>query len=247
MSKNKNIVNLTPMVKQYLSIKENHKDAILFFRMGDFYEMFFEDAVLASKLLEITLTSRNKNKADEIPLCGIPYHAAASYISKLISKGYKVAICEQTEDPKQAKGIVKRDVIKVVTPGLVIDDANLDSKSNNFIMSVIEDGGTFAISYADISTGDVFTSQVDTVSNLASEIFKIEPKEIITTGELKENLFTNNKTYNLNGMLINTANDVTIEEFGFDDLLEFFDKGDVDELRDKKFYCSQKALGILLD
>ena len=115
-------MNLTPAMRQYLEIKEQHKDCILFFRMGDFYEMFFEDAVTASKILEITLTSRNKGKEDSIPLCGIPYHAASTYIAKLIEKGFKVAICEQIEDPKEAKGIVKRDVVRIITPSLFVDE-----------------------------------------------------------------------------------------------------------------------------
>jgi DNA mismatch repair protein MutS len=247
MSNNIDLKNVTPMVRQYLNIKEDHKDAILFFRMGDFYEMFFEDAVLASKLLGITLTSRNKNKGDEIPLCGIPYHAAPSYISKLITKGHKVAICEQTEDPKLAKGIVKRDVIKVVTPGLVMDDANLDSKSNNFIMSLVEDNGSFAFSYADISTGDVYVSQVDIVQNLISEIFKVEPKEIITTRALKDTFFPKDDINMSNGMLINSVDDDAIEYFNFENLTRFFDENDLYELNKKKFSVSPKALGVLLD
>jgi len=117
--------------------KQKHQDCILFFRMGDFYEMFFEDAITASKILEITLTSRNKGKEDSIPLCGIPYHAAPAYIAKLIDQGFKVAICEQMEDPKQAKGVVKREVVRVVTPGLVLDSDNLDAKENNFLAACI--------------------------------------------------------------------------------------------------------------
>ncbi|PIQ45229.1 MAG: DNA mismatch repair protein MutS, partial [Deltaproteobacteria bacterium CG12_big_fil_rev_8_21_14_0_65_43_10] len=119
--------NLTPMIKQYLEIKESHKDAILFFRMGDFYEMFFEDAEIASGILDITLTSRDKNKENSVPLCGIPYHSVSPYISKLIDKGYKVAICEQVEDPKKAVGIVKREVTRIITPGLVLDTDTLES------------------------------------------------------------------------------------------------------------------------
>ena len=120
-------VVLTPAMKQYLDIKMQHQDAILLFRMGDFYEMFFEDAKTASQELELTLTSRNKGKEDSVPLCGFPYHAVSSYITKLIDKGYKVAICEQMEDPKLAKGVVKRDVVRIVTPGLVVDEQVLVS------------------------------------------------------------------------------------------------------------------------
>jgi DNA mismatch repair protein MutS len=231
------------MVRQYLSIKDEYRDAILFFRMGDFYEMFFDDAIVASKLLNITLTSRNKNKSDEIPLCGIPYHAADGYISKLIAKGHKVAICEQVEDPKLAKGIVKRDVIKVVTPGLVMDEKNLDSKSNNFIMSLYSDNGTYAFSYADISTSDVFVTEVDLEANLISEILKVEPKELITTGEVKELLFSGDNGRLFNGMLVNTVE----PPYENGDLTECFDQGDLDELIKKGFASSKNALTMLID
>jgi len=238
---------MTPMVKQYLSIKENYQDSILFFRMGDFYEMFFDDAVTASKLLGITLTSRNKNKEDEIPLCGVPYHAAPGYISKLIAKGKKVAICEQTEDPKEAKGIVKRDVIKVVTPGLVMDESNLDEKSNNFIMSLYEDGGKFSFAYADISTGDVYVSQVNTVESLASEIFKIEPKEIITTHSLKDTFLSEKAGNRANGAFINTVDETSLEYQNFDRLAGSFSDGDILELKEKAFNAAPKSLGMLVD
>jgi DNA mismatch repair protein MutS len=122
-------LNLTPAMKQYVEIKKKYPDCILFYRMGDFYEMFFEDALTAAPILEITLTSRNKSKEGAVPLCGFPYHAAATYITKLVEKGFKVAICEQVEDPKNAKGIVKRDVIRVITPGLVVDEENLKAVS----------------------------------------------------------------------------------------------------------------------
>jgi len=118
-------VNLTPAMKQYVEIKEKYPDCVLLYRMGDFYEMFFEDAEIAAPVLEITLTSRNKGKEDSVPLCGFPYHAASAYIAKLVEKGFKVAICEQVEDPKKAKGIVKREVIRVITPGLVLEEENL--------------------------------------------------------------------------------------------------------------------------
>ena len=129
-------MNLTPAMRQYLEIKEQHKDCILFFRMGDFYEMFFEDAITASKILEITLTSRNRGKEDSIPLCGIPYHAASTYIAKLIEKGFKVAICEQTEDPREAKGVVKRDVVRIITPALFVNEDNTNIKENAFLMAL---------------------------------------------------------------------------------------------------------------
>ncbi len=130
------MTDLTPLMKQYREIKRQHLDAILLFRMGDFYEMFDQDAVTASKVLEITLTARNKSKGIETPLCGFPYHAVDGYIAKLIRRGFKVAVCEQVEDPKLAKGIVKREVIRVVTPGTVLDSNLLDAKDNNYLASL---------------------------------------------------------------------------------------------------------------
>ncbi|HIA31720.1 MAG TPA: DNA mismatch repair protein MutS, partial [Nitrospinaceae bacterium] len=134
-----NIIKLeeeTPMMQQYISIKKEHPDSILFFRMGDFYEMFNEDAEIASRVLEIALTSRNKNKTNPTPMCGIPHHSSKSYIAKLIKSGKKVAICEQTEDPKFTKGLVKREVVRVVTPGTILDDNLLDPKQNHFLVSL---------------------------------------------------------------------------------------------------------------
>ena len=124
------------MIQQYLSIKEKYKDAILFYRMGDFYEMFFEDAHTASRVLEIALTSRNKNDAVPVPMCGVPYKAAQTYISRLIEAGYRVAICDQVENPAQAKGLVKRDVVRVVTPGMIIENELLEAKNNNFVLAL---------------------------------------------------------------------------------------------------------------
>ncbi|MDD5169390.1 MAG: DNA mismatch repair protein MutS, partial [Syntrophales bacterium] len=148
------VIDLTPAMKQYVELKARYEDCILFFRMGDFYEMFFEDAVTASKILDITLTTRNKSKDGSIPLCGFPYHAASSYIARLIEKGFKVAICEQMEDPKLAKGVVKRDVIRVITPGLVVDPDNLDAKENNFLAALYPAGNRYGLAFVDISTGE---------------------------------------------------------------------------------------------
>ena len=136
----------TPMIKQYLSIKEKYSDAILFYRMGDFYEMFFEDAELASRLLEITLTSRNKKDEFPIPMCGIPYKSAQNYLARLIEQGYKVAICDQIEDPAQAKGLVKRDVVRVVTPGMIVDNELLDEKTDNYVLAVVYNNGAAGLS-----------------------------------------------------------------------------------------------------
>ena len=169
----------TPMIKQYLGVKEKYPDAILFYRMGDFYEMFFEDAKLASEILDITLTSRDKNKEDSVPLCGVPYHAAASYIQKLVDRGYKVAICEQMEDASQAKGIVNREVIRVVTPGMVLEDELLQPKVNNFLMAIAPGEERFGVSFLDASTGDFLASEVNTVQSLLDEVMRMEPKEVL--------------------------------------------------------------------
>jgi DNA mismatch repair protein MutS len=171
------MVRITPAIQQYLEIKEKHQDAILFFRMGDFYEMFFEDAEVASKILEITLTSRNKESG--IPLCGVPYHAGSAYIAKLIDHGYKVAICEQVEEPGSAKGIVKREVTRVVTPGLVDDPDNLKRSENNFLMGIFPNEDRFGISFLDISTGEFRASDLSGLEALSEEVLRIGPKEVL--------------------------------------------------------------------
>ena len=185
----------TPLMKQYKEIKSKFEDSILFFRLGDFYEMFFEDAVKASRELGLTLTSRNKEKNVDVPLAGIPFHSADSYITKLVSKGYKVAICEQIEDPKTSKGIVKREVVKIITPGTVVDMEALDAKSNNYLMSILNIENKLGIAYIDITTGEFKVTEVekdDDFIKLFNEINKIEPKEVLVTedfyGEIKEKL-----------------------------------------------------------
>jgi DNA mismatch repair protein MutS len=177
----------TPMIKQYLKIKKQYPNAILFFRLGDFYEMFFEDAQVASRILGIALTSRNKSEKDPIPLCGVPYHSAEPYIAKLIEHGHKVAICEQIEDPKFAKGIVERRVVKIVTPGVVLDSEKLDSKSNNFLASIYYNGKSYGLAYADVSTGEFKTTSFPTVDDLINELSHLEPKEFILPEELYQN------------------------------------------------------------
>jgi len=172
----------TPLMLQYKEIKAQNKDSILFFRLGDFYEMFFEDAVIASKELGITLTSRNKEKDQDVPLAGIPYHSSASYISKLVKKGYKVAICEQVEDPKTAKGIVKREVVRIITPGTVIDLDYIDAKSNNYLLGFVINKVAMAISYIDITTGEFKTTEFakeNGINILLNEINKVAPTEIL--------------------------------------------------------------------
>ena len=176
------MTDLTPLMKQYREIKRRHLDAILLFRMGDFYEMFDQDAVTASKVLEITLTARNKSKGIETPLCGFPYHAAEGYIARLIRRGFKVAVCEQVEDPKLAKGIVKREVIRVVTPGTVLDSNLLDAKDNNYLASLYPAKDGFGLAFLDISTGDFFTAEIGGAGNLAeldTMLARFTPREIV--------------------------------------------------------------------
>ena len=176
------MAEFSPMMQHYLDTKEQYKDCILFYRLGDFYEMFFEDAITASRELELTLTGKDCGQEERAPMCGIPFHAANVYIAKLIEKGYKVAICEQMEDPKKAKGIVKREVIRVVTPGTVLEDNLLEEKKNNYIMSVYKDGIYFGIAVCDISTGDFFASQIKETNNftkLLDEIARYYPAEIV--------------------------------------------------------------------
>ena len=170
--------DLSPMVKQYQEIKASHQDAILFFRLGDFYEMFNEDAELASRELELTLTGRGKDD-NRMPMCGIPYHAAEGYITKLIEKGYKVAICEQVEDPKLAEGIVKREVIRIITPGTVIEPSMLSDKVNNYLAAVNHEKGSFGLAFIDASTGEFKISDFDEIEKLLDEIKRINPSEII--------------------------------------------------------------------
>ena len=170
---------LTPMIKQYLSIKEEYPDAILFYRMGDFYEMFFEDAQVASRILEITLTSRNKKDDSPVPMCGVPHRAVSGYIARLIDHGYKVAVCDQIEDPATAKGLVKRDVVRVITPGMIIDDAFLDKRSNNFVLAVIRHSDVNGLAYLDISTGSFRVTESDDLGAIIDESIRIAPSEVL--------------------------------------------------------------------
>lgn len=169
----------TPMIEQYLKIKARYQDCFLFFRLGDFYEMFFTDATKAAQELEITLTSRDGGSDERIPMCGIPYHAATNYIKTLVERGYKVAICEQVEDPKTAKGVVKRDVVQVITPGTVMEGAMLLEHENNYLASVETAGDGFALSFVDLSTGELFAVLVEHIDRLKSEIYNRPIKEIV--------------------------------------------------------------------
>ena len=193
------MAELTPMMKQYLEIKEQNPDSILFFRLGDFYEMFAEDAKLASRELDLTLTSRDKGKRakpeeEQIPMCGIPYHASEAYIARLIAKGYKVAICEQLEDPAAAKGLVRRDIIRVVTPGTVTDASCLDEKSSNFICAVYADSRSAGIAFCDITTGrahlTAFTGK-ERMEHAVNELGRFSPAEaVLNDGAYSETALT---------------------------------------------------------
>lgn len=209
--------NLTPMMQQYMKIKSQYKDAILFFRLGDFFEMFFDDAITASKELEIALTQRDCGLPEKAPMCGIPHHVSESYISKLVDKGYKVAICDQVEDPALAKGIVKRDVVRVVTPGTIIDSIALDDKTNNFLVSIYLDKFGVGISYVDNSTGEMYTTEfLDEEDNcfrfVVDELGKTLPSEILCNEELTKN--------NRYMKIIKNRINPYINIYGTDDLIE---------------------------
>ncbi len=191
-------MNMSPMMQEYCKTKEEYKDCILFYRLGDFYEMFFDDALLVSKELELTLTGKDCGLEERAPMCGIPFHAADTYINRLIERGHKVAICEQVEDPKKAKGLVKRAVIRVVTPGTTLDATSLDESKNNYLMSIVSIADRFGCAIADITTGDCFLTEVPNSQKLVDEINKFSPAEIICndsffmsgvdTDDLKERL-----------------------------------------------------------
>jgi len=192
----------TPAIRQYLQIKSQYPDALLFFRMGDFYEMFFEDAQVASKELEIALTSRDKGHKNSIPLCGVPYFAVEPYISKLLQRGYKVALCDQVEDPKLAKGIVKREVVRVYTPGLSMDSAHLGTGENNYLMGFCAEGEVFGLSFLDISTGAFKTCQISGFDAFVNETLRNEPKEILALQSFQQHpLFDRFKKQFQNGVI----------------------------------------------
>ena len=181
--------NFSPMMQKYLETKEQYKDCILFYRLGDFYEMFFDDAIIAARELEITLTGKDCGQEERAPMAGVPHHAAEMYISRLIAKGYKVAICEQLEDPKEAKGIVKRGVIRVVTPGTLVDSNMLEERKNNFIMSIYKAGIYFGISVCDISTGEFYAAEIKDNNNfpqLLDEIARYSPSELVVNSMMAD-------------------------------------------------------------
>ena len=199
---------ITPMMQMYLDTKEKYKDCILFYRLGDFYEMFFDDAIVCSKELELTLTGKDCGLEERAPMAGIPHHAINTYIPKLVEKGYKVAICEQLEDPKQAKGIVKRDVVKIITPGTITELTMLDDKKNNYIASLVYDMKRCAIAFCDVSTGEFFVSTMigmDVNQKIQNEIARIAPSEIV--------LGKNNKNSKYLEELLNKTKDAYISKY----------------------------------
>jgi DNA mismatch repair protein MutS len=236
------MTDLTPLMKQYREIKRQHLDAILLFRMGDFYEMFDQDAVTASKVLEITLTQRNKSKGNETPLCGFPYHAAEGYIAKLIRRGFKVAVCEQVEDPKLAKGLVKREVIRVVTPGTVLDANLLDAKDNNYLASLYPARTGYGVSFLDISTGDFSVAEIEGAENFAeldTVLSRFTPREMVLPKgwEAAPELMTLLRQYT---QAINTADDWTFDrETGKKTLLDHFKTASLEG-----FGCDNMTVGI---
>ena len=181
------MAEMTPMMQKYMETKQEYPDCILFYRLGDFYEMFFEDAITASRELEITLTGKSCGLEERAPMCGVPFHAADGYLNKLVSKGYKVAICEQVEDPKMAKGLVKREVTRVVTPGTLIESNLLSETQNNFLCAIYYDAEEIGVCFADVSTGQAFAtafSGKEMYSKLNTELSTYRPSEIIVNVSL---------------------------------------------------------------
>lgn len=219
---------MTPMMRQYLKTKEEYRDTILFYRLGDFYEMFFEDAKLVSRELELTLTGKDCGMSERAPMCGIPFHSASTYIAKLIDKGYKVAICEQVEDPKEAKGLVKREVVRVITPGTIVDSELLSEKENNYLAVIYTDGDDYGLTFTDISTGEIYVTSVSDSSHVISEMARYIPSEILTNDKCPKSI--------LDEILlrIKVRASVLIDEF--------FDFDDMDSMIENQFH----SIGDLL-
>lgn len=238
---------MTPMMRQYLEIKENYPDAILFFRAGDFYEMFLDDAIIASRELELVLTSRSKGEeAKKNPMCGVPYHAADTYIDRLVAKGYKVAICEQLEDASVAKGIVKRDVVRVVTPGTIVDSKILDEKKNNFLCTVYGERNAFGVAFSDLSTGEVYVTRVGSKQKLIDEMARYMPTEIIVNTEVFKNAKVKDEIkYRFN--TIELAKIEVTRDFSEELIRYWFGLESSSELNLPDDFCSVNALGMTLN
>ncbi len=239
------MAEMTPMMQQYLKTKEQYKDCILFYRLGDFYEMFFDDALTVSKELELTLTGKSCGLEERAPMCGVPYHAVEGYLNRLVSKGYKVAICEQIEDPKTAKGLVARDVVRIVTPGTNLNTA--DETRNNYLMCIECLSDSFGLSTADITTGDYVVTEVDSRRKLVDEINKFAPSEIVCNDAFTmSGVDTGDLRYRM-GISV-----YPLESWYFDDelckktLLEHFHVSDLQGLGLKDFGCGTIAAGALL-
>lgn len=239
---------LTPMMQQYMDIKEQYRDCILFFRLGDFYEMFFKDAEVASRELEITLTGRDCGMEERAPMCGVPFHSADTYIARLVNKGFKVAICEQVEDPALAKGIVKRDVIRVVTPGTVTDSTMLDERKNNYLMSIYKSRYYFGISLVDVTTGEFTTTQINfgnTVQKLMDEIAKFSPSELVVNRDFYEDCQLTSMIRKKFNIYISNFDDTYFEtENAIRKITERFTEF---QARDGKYDLSVNAAGALLE
>ena len=245
--KDVDVASLSPMMQHYVKTKEENKDCIIFYRLGDFYEMFFDDAVTTSRELELTLTGKDCGLSERAPMCGVPYHAAEVYINRLVGKGYKVAICEQMEDPKEAKGMVRREVIRVVTPGTNLNTQALDETKNNYIMAVVYLSNRFGIAIADVTTGDFMVTEVDKIRTLLDEVYKFSPAEIIC-----------NEAFCMSGVdLEEIRNRLNIslyplESWYFDDdlcvrtLKEHFRVGTLEGLGLKDYECAAIGAGALL-
>ncbi len=241
-------LDLTPAMKQYVKIKENHPDCILLYRMGDFYEMFFEDAVTAAPVLEITLTSRNKGKEDSVPLCGFPYHAASAYITKLVEKGFKVAICEQVEDPKKAKGIVKREVIRVITPGLVVDEENLAAGENNYLACLCAGKNTLGLAFLDISTGEFQISEFADREFFFVAVAGLDFKELILPHDFPDKILLRTLEAQMPQLRINYQDDECFQVPQAEELLnEKFSAEVLMSSRIKEYPAVMKAAGAILN
>lgn len=238
----------TPMMLQYQKIKKEYSDCILFYRLGDFYEMFGPDAELAAKVLEIALTSREAGSGNRIPMCGVPYHSAENYIAKLIERGYKVAICEQVEDPKESKGIVKREVVRIITPGTVLESAILKEKNNNYLMAIVSNTKHFGIAAVDISTGEFYATEIYDKESLLNEILRFNPVECIITQNVEKTKDIEPVLANIKNLVVNKHLDYAFKiEYCEKILLEHFQVNSLFSLGCHDFPLATQAAGSIID
>ncbi len=241
-----NINDLTPLMKQYLEVKNEYKDCILFYRLGDFYEMFFEDAITASKELEITLTGKNCGLEERAPMCGIPYHASEGYLTKLVEKGYRVAICEQVEDPKTAKGLVRREVIRIVTPGTNLNPQALDESRNNYLMCIVYGENISGIAAVDVTTGDFYVTEAESVSKIYNEIYKYMPSELICNASYMISGADTDAIKQRLGISLRSMNEEYFEEFSCEEILTKHFNNSVTELGLSDYPYGRIAAGGVL-